>query len=59
MIGVYAKKARGLLSRYIIENQIENVEDIKEFAVPGEKVKVVEVAQLCHKIWVQRNNNMQ
>ena len=35
MMGVYAKKARGLLSRYIIENQIENVEDIKEFAVDG------------------------
>ena len=35
MMGVYAKKARGLLSRYIIENQIINIEDIKGFSVEG------------------------
>ena len=31
MIGVYAKKARGTLSRFIIHNQLSNVEDIKAF----------------------------
>ena len=35
IIGVYAKKARGLLSRYIIENQIRDVEEIKQFSVDG------------------------
>ncbi len=37
MIGVYAKKARGLLSRYIIQNQLSNIEDIKAFDVDGYK----------------------
>ncbi len=37
MIGVYAKKARGLLSRYIIQNQLSDIEDIKSFDVDGYK----------------------
>lgn len=37
MIGFYAKKARGLLSRYIIQNQLSDVEDIKSFDVEGYK----------------------
>jgi len=35
MIGIYAKKARGLLSRYIIQNQLSDIEDIKSFDVDG------------------------
>lgn len=35
MIGFYAKKARGLLSRYIIQNQLSDIEDIKSFDVEG------------------------
>ncbi len=35
MIGVYAKKARGLMSRYIIENRLTNPEDIKGFDAAG------------------------
>lgn len=35
IIGVYAKKARGLMSRYIIENKILDVEGIKGFTVDG------------------------
>ncbi|NOY66246.1 MAG: peroxide stress protein YaaA [Gammaproteobacteria bacterium] len=35
MIGIYAKRARGLLSRYIIQNKIDNPEDIKQFDVEG------------------------
>ncbi len=31
MIGIYAKKARGMLSRYIIKHQLSNAEDIKTF----------------------------
>ncbi|RLD79488.1 MAG: peroxide stress protein YaaA [Bacteroidetes bacterium] len=31
MISFYAKKARGLMVRYIIDNDIENVEDLKGF----------------------------
>lgn len=33
MIGIYAKRARGLLSRYILQNRIENPEQIKSFDV--------------------------
>ena len=35
MIGIYAKKARGLLSRYIIQNKLSNPEDIKLFNEDG------------------------
>jgi cytoplasmic iron level regulating protein YaaA (DUF328/UPF0246 family) len=31
MIGIYAKKARGMLSRYIIKHQLTDPEDIKAF----------------------------
>lgn len=37
MIGIYAKKARGLLSRYIIQNQLTNPEDMKSFHEEGYK----------------------
>jgi hypothetical protein len=32
---IYTKKARGLMARYIIENQIENLEDLKGFSAEG------------------------
>ena len=35
MIGIYAKKARGLLSRYIIQNKLSDPEDIKSFNEEG------------------------
>lgn len=35
MIGIYAKKARGLLSRYIIRQQLTDAEDIKSFDEEG------------------------
>lgn len=35
MIGIYAKKARGLMSRYIITNRIEEPEDLKNFDMDG------------------------
>ncbi len=35
MISFFAKKARGMLSRYIIDNRITNAEDIKSFDVDG------------------------
>ena len=35
MIGIYAKKARGLLSRYIIQNKLSDPEDIKLFDEEG------------------------
>ena len=35
MIGIYAKRARGLLSRYIIENRLQDPEAIKAFSVEG------------------------
>ncbi|RKG31115.1 peroxide stress protein YaaA [Acinetobacter tianfuensis] len=35
VISFYAKKARGLMARYIIENRIEQVEDLKSFSADG------------------------
>lgn len=35
MIGVYAKRARGLMSRFIIENRLSDPESIKGFAMDG------------------------
>ena len=37
MIGFFAKKARGMLSRYIIQNQLTDPEDIKSFSEEGYK----------------------
>lgn len=37
MIGFFAKKARGMLSRYIIQNRLTDVEDIKTFDEDGYK----------------------
>ena len=34
-IGIHAKRARGLMSRYIMTNEINNTEDIKNFNVSG------------------------
>ncbi|WP_206483775.1 peroxide stress protein YaaA [Thalassotalea sp. G2M2-11] len=35
MISFFAKKARGLMARYIIEHQINDVQGLKKFAVAG------------------------
>ena len=35
MLGVYAKKARGTMSRFIIQNQLSDPEDIKDFNEGG------------------------
>lgn len=35
VISFYAKKARGMMCRYIIENRIDNVEDLKSFDMGG------------------------
>jgi len=37
MIGIYAKRARGLMSRYIIQNKLTNPEDLKDFHEEGYK----------------------
>jgi hypothetical protein len=35
MISFFAKKARGLMARYIIENEISTVEQLKQFDLDG------------------------
>lgn len=35
LIGTYAKKARGMMARYIIKNRIETIEQIKDFDEEG------------------------
>ncbi len=41
IISFFAKKARGLMSRYIIQNQLTNPEDIKHFNLAGYSFKEV------------------
>jgi cytoplasmic iron level regulating protein YaaA (DUF328/UPF0246 family) len=35
MVVVHAKKARGTMSRFIIQNQLKNVDDLKHFDIGG------------------------
>ena len=35
MISFYAKKARGMMARYLIENQVTQLSQLKEFTVAG------------------------
>ena len=35
MIGVYAKKARGLMGRYIVKHRIDSLDQLKEFNDQG------------------------
>lgn len=35
MIGIFAKKARGMMTRYIIQNRLDNVEGLKDFDMDG------------------------
>lgn len=35
VISFYAKKARGMVARYIIENQVENIDELKKFSTAG------------------------
>lgn len=35
VISFYAKKARGMMARYIIENQVENIDELKKFSTAG------------------------
>ena len=35
IIGIHAKKARGLMSRYIIKNKIEEPQKLKKFNLEG------------------------
>lgn len=37
MLGMMAKRARGLMARYIIQNRIEDPEDLKKFTLDGYK----------------------
>ena len=37
MIGLFAKKARGMMSRFIIQNQIKNSKDLLDFDLDGYK----------------------
>ena len=36
-IGIFAKRARGSMARYIIKNKIDDIEAIKEFSIDGYK----------------------
>ena len=40
IISIYAKKARGMMTAYIIKNRLENVEDLKNFTEAGYKFNI-------------------
>ena len=40
IISIYAKKARGMMTAYIIRNRLEKVEDLKDFAEAGYKFDI-------------------
>jgi len=42
MISFFAKKARGLMSAWVIQNQIDNAKDLKKFKVAGYKYSAAE-----------------
>ncbi|MBL4612512.1 MAG: peroxide stress protein YaaA, partial [Emcibacter sp.] len=37
VLGMFAKKARGMMTRYIIQNRLEKVEDLRKFDLGGYK----------------------
>jgi cytoplasmic iron level regulating protein YaaA (DUF328/UPF0246 family) len=39
IIGIYAKRARGLMVQYIIKNRIQNSQDLKSFAMEDYRFK--------------------
>lgn len=49
IISFYAKKARGLMTRYIIENNIDNAEALKDFDIAGYQF---EAKQSSENDWV-------
>lgn len=49
IISFYAKKARGLMVRYMIDNQVDNAEALKDFTVAGYQF---ETSQSSENEWV-------
>jgi cytoplasmic iron level regulating protein YaaA (DUF328/UPF0246 family) len=37
VVGLFAKRARGMMARFVIDNKIKNIEDLKSFDVDGYK----------------------
>ena len=35
MVSMYAKKARGMMARYVVQNKINTVEEVKDFDLDG------------------------
>lgn len=53
IIGFFAKKARGLMTRYLAENQIENPELIKEFSLDGYRFSATETKNQKEPVFVR------
>ena len=37
VVGLFAKRARGMMARFVIDNKVKNVEDLKSFDIDGYK----------------------
>ena len=55
MISFYAKKARGLMSRYIIDQQINTPEKLKQFDSDGYRYSD-EMSQKNDWVFIRDNN---
>lgn len=53
IISFFAKKARGLMTRYLAENQIENPELIKEFSLDGYRFSATETKNQKEPVFVR------
>ena len=51
---VYAKEARGLMTRYVVQNEIEDVEELKKFDVDGYKFDKKE-SDKCNFVFCRSN----
>ncbi|VAX00362.1 UPF0246 protein YaaA [hydrothermal vent metagenome] len=55
MIGIFAKKARGMLSRYIIKNRLADPDDIKSFNENGYKLNK-KLSSDIKMVFTRKNN---
>lgn len=53
IISFYAKKARGTMSRYLIENNIEDITGVKNFAVDGYAFSEIETVNENEPVFVR------
>ena len=57
VISFYAKKARGMMARYIIENQVTQLSQLKEFTVDGYYYSAEATAKELEPVFLRDERN--